>query len=44
MVVCVDEADVEQTLAILAEQNETAYRIGHIAASDNAEPMVIINP
>ncbi len=42
MVLCVNEADVEQTLAILTEQGESAGIIGRIeAASGNGEQVAI---
>jgi phosphoribosylformylglycinamidine cyclo-ligase len=42
MVACVAAADVEYTLAVLADQGETASVIGHIQAGDSAEPQVIV--
>ena len=42
MVVCVAEADVDETLALLATSGETAIPIGRIVQSDNAEPQVLI--
>jgi phosphoribosylformylglycinamidine cyclo-ligase len=43
MVVCVAQDDAEQTLALLAEYGESAYRIGHIETSDQTVPHVLIN-
>jgi phosphoribosylformylglycinamidine cyclo-ligase len=43
MVVCVAEADVEQTLVQLKAVGETAWRIGRIEAGDGA-PCVILEP
>jgi phosphoribosylformylglycinamidine cyclo-ligase len=42
MVACVAAADVEYTLAVLADQGETASVIGHIQAGDSTEPQVIV--
>lgn len=43
MVVCVAQEDVDKALSILAELGEDAYQIGHIEASTEATPTVIIN-
>jgi len=43
MVLCVAEADVEQTLATLAEQGENASIIGHIEAATGDGEQVIVN-
>lgn len=42
MVVCVAATDADQTVKLLAELGESAYQIGHIEASDQATPEVII--
>ena len=43
MVLCVAAADVEQTLAILTDQGESATVIGHIAMATGDSEQVIIN-
>ena len=43
MVLCVAEADVEQTLATLTEQGENASIIGHIEAATGDSEQVIVN-
>jgi phosphoribosylformylglycinamidine cyclo-ligase len=41
MVVCVAEADAEQAIQILGDAGETAWRLGHIEASDNQEQTLV---
>ena len=41
MVVCVAEADVEQTLALLAENGENAFVIGKIEAASGGETVIV---
>ncbi|HEX22872.1 MAG TPA: phosphoribosylformylglycinamidine cyclo-ligase [Chromatiales bacterium] len=40
MVLCINEADVEQTLALLAEQGESASVIGRIEAGDGEQVVI----
>lgn len=42
MVVCVAEPDVQQTLHLLNSAHETAWLIGHIEASSQQSPQVIL--
>jgi phosphoribosylformylglycinamidine cyclo-ligase len=41
MVICVAQADVEPTLALLAEQGESAAVIGSIQPADGGEPVIV---
>ncbi|WP_026959462.1 MULTISPECIES: phosphoribosylformylglycinamidine cyclo-ligase [Aliagarivorans] len=43
MIIALPEADVEKALAILNEQGETAWKIGHIATAAAGEGQVEIN-
>jgi phosphoribosylformylglycinamidine cyclo-ligase len=43
MVVVVAKEDAAETLSVLADLGEKAFQIGHIDASDQATPSVIIN-
>jgi len=43
MVVCVAESDVEQTLAVLSKEGETATLIGHIEAAEGDGEQVVID-
>lgn len=43
MVIVVAAEDADKTLALLADLGESAFNIGHIEASDQAAPSVIIN-
>ncbi len=44
MVVCVAEADVEQTLSLLTRAGESAMVIGRIEAAEQTHPEVILRP
>lgn len=44
MVICVNAADADTALAELGKQGEQAMVIGHIVASSNETPMVIMQP
>ena len=42
MVICVSQDDVESALTLLEQYGETAYQIGHIAPTEDAQPKVVI--
>ena len=42
MVVCVAESEAERSIELLNGRGETAWRLGHIEASEHTEPQVEI--
>ncbi|WP_423062947.1 phosphoribosylformylglycinamidine cyclo-ligase [Candidiatus Paracoxiella cheracis] len=43
MVICINPNDVDRTLELLATLGEKAWRMGHIAPSDNEKPSVLMD-